>query len=1259
MRKSISITVLGLLAAALALGQSITGGGTIQGTVKDATGAAIPKAKVTITHEATGAVTATETNTNGYFATPPSRIGKYKVKVEFTGMKAWEGELTLETGRTVDIEPVLTVGQVNETIQVSETIPLVTTTDPTDGTTLDSRRIQELPINGRDMNTLLSDVTPGVEEVIDVNGGVRTSGMMVYSTNYVQDGAAANNREFGGSMNLSGLESVGEVRVETSTSNAKYSAPASVIVTTKGGGNQVKLAVYETVRNNAFGVARARQDVNYTGVPYKVPKLIRNEFGGSVGGPVSIPKLYNGHSKTFFFFSKEGQELRQGLSRDFYVPTMAMRRGDFSQLYDSQGRYIALYDPMSSAKETLANGRVVTRRVPFVGNVIPQNRQSPLSKYLYGITPEPSDITNPLVAQNLKMVVATNGYPNQSYNPTTVRLDHRFSSNDNIFLKFNGGNRHTNFMGTGGATGAPTTGKEANTTFLLMDAISGALSWTHIFSPSFFVETNGNRTSQSTKTVTGSEQKDWAAALGMPNPNGEIGFPDVQNVSFMNYIEGDNRRQLRSMVDNWEQNATYIRGTHNVQFGWRYHREKQTALMDQGQISGFSNYNTLATALHSDTLGSNTSPQAVNLTGNDAANFFLGVGNYSFALKRGFFYMKEQNWGLYLQDNWKVTSRLTLTYGLRWDLNPAVQDERHLVNTFDLKNHAIVLPEPMDYYYKLGVTTPKIVAQYQALDVKFESAEQAGIDKNFFPSNLYDIGPRAGVAYRAFSGKKTFIIRGGYGLYISPMPMRNMLVQFQSSQPFRTSYTYNPNSSTYSPDGISNWLLRNSPTYFAGQNTACTGGCNPSFIDANNPASIGRGVSVNAMGNLPSMKIHEGNATLERQIKDSMVFRVRWTVRHGWNADQLNNINPQQTNFIWVATTGSNYPTGTFSGVARRPYDQTAYTDILMVQKTGIINTSTFAIEMERRFARGLAFQAFHTITNATRLAGNTFRDGRGMIPEAYLPGTVPTDPSELNRFLNYQRDTGVPKHRTRWNWTYDLPVGKGKLIGRNTPKWLNNLIGGWRLSGTGTIVSTWYSMPTNQWGELGTFEVYGKKYGILDCRATPATARTEAEERCFPGYLYFNGYISERFIESRTASGMRNGVFGLPADYRPAQKPINPWPKGGVSGAAGSSNWDTNNVILPLTGGSVLQVAKDTGLHPWRQQYLLGPFNWTADASLLKFFTLKERLRLRLNVDLFNLLNVQGLNTPAADGIVTLQNSFGGFGIRPRQMQVNARLEW
>ena len=198
-----------------------------------------------------------------------------------------------------------------------------------------------------------------------------------------------------------------------------------------------------------------------------------------------------------------------------------------------------------------------------------------------------------------------------------------------------------------------------------------------------------------------------------------------------------------------------------------------------------------------------------------------------------------------------------------------------------------------------------------------------------------------------------------------------------------------------------------------------------------------------------------------------------------------------------------------------------------------------------------------------------------------------------------------------------------------------------------------------NQWGAFTNFEVYNKKYPILDCRSTPATARSAADERCYQGYLYFNGYISERFINSHNANGMRNGVFGLPADYRAAQSPVNPWPKGGQTTDANATLYDTNNVNLKLKDGSTVQVGVDTGLHPWRQQYRLGPFNWTTGTSLLKDFALRERLRLRTSFDLFNVLNVQGLNTPGADGIVTLQNSYGGFGIRPRQVQVKARLEW
>ena len=165
----------------------------------------------------------------------------------------------------------------------------------------------------------------------------------------------------------------------------------------------------------------------------------------------------------------------------------------------------------------------------------------------------------------------------------------------------------------------------------------------------------------------------------------------------------------------------------------------------------------------------------------------------------------------------------------------------------------------------------------------------------------------------------------------------------------------------------------------------------------------------------------------------------------------------------------------------------------------------------------------------------------------------------------------------------------------------------------------------------------------------------------CTPGYLWFNGYISERNINSTNAAGLRNGVFGLPDNYQPAQKPINPWPDGGPPTDPGAAGYDTNVVYITLLNGTRQRVAYDTGYHPWRNQYRIGPFNWVTDFSLMKFFSITERVRLRVNFDLFNVFNIQGLNAPASDtGIVSLGSSYGATnGFEPRQLQGTRRLEW
>jgi hypothetical protein len=537
--------------------------------------------------------------------------------------------------------------------------------------------------------------------------------------------------------------------------------------------------------------------------------------------------------------------------------------------------------------------------------------------------------------------------------------------------------------------------------------------------------------------------------------------------------------------------------------------------------------------------------------------------------------------------------------------------------------------------------------------MSFKSAEELGKPKQLFPSNLYDIAPRAGFAYNITEGTRAIIIRGGYGLYLSAVPMRTLLAQFSSLAPFRATYTYNPNAAAQSPDGIPNYQIRTLPDVQTGVGSA-------NLIDLNNPTSLGRGQGVVAMdGKQPSMRIHEWNLLIEKQLSLSTVIRISYKGKHGVNADQLFNINPQANDYIYYLTTGRPTPTGEFASVLRRPFDQNAYTDIRILQRSGYINSSTWALEFERRFRNGLGIQAFYTLTNSLRLAGNSFRDDQSSAVSAYLPGTVPTDLRELNRFLFYDRDTGVPKHRIRWNWSYDLPFGKGKFVAGNARGWLQTLIGGWHMRGTGTVVSSWFTMPTGDWGEMGKFEVYKNKHKILDCRATPELSRNPADERCIEGYLWFNGYISERNINSRNPAGLRTGIFGLPENYKPAQKPINPWPKGGLPTDPNNADYDTDVVYLPLQTGGVVRVNYDTGLHPWRNQHRLGPFNWTMDSSMGKYFSFTERTRVRLNVDVFNVFNVQGLVTPTAEGISSLATSYAGFGIRPRQLQLSARFEF
>jgi hypothetical protein len=376
---------------------------------------------------------------------------------------------------------------------------------------------------------------------------------------------------------------------------------------------------------------------------------------------------------------------------------------------------------------------------------------------------------------------------------------------------------------------------------------------------------------------------------------------------------------------------------------------------------------------------------------------------------------------------------------------------------------------------------------------------------------------------------------------------------------------------------------------------------------------------------------------------------VGYVGTHGSNLDQYVSYNNPPNAYVWYSSTGQPLPTGTYANTATRPFDKTTYGNVSAVSRVGWSNANCLQAEVERRYAHGAGFQVFYVMSNALRAGGSGDPAADYFLPNAaqFMPGAVPDDVNARMRLLWYGRDTDIPKHRIRWNWILDLPFGRKQKFGRNAGRLLDTLIGGWQIAGFGRANSRYWALPTSGWGALGKIEVYGTRYPIEDCRSGT----------CIQGYLWYNGYIPANRINSRDAQGRPNGVMGVPPDYKPAYLPVFPTPAdGGSPTDPNRPYYETNTVWVPLKNGTLQRTSVDTGLHPWRNQYMPGPWNWSLDGSLFKRIAITERVAVRFNADFFNVLNMPGMPMPGSDtGIISLRNSVNA----PRQLQLTLRLAW
>jgi hypothetical protein len=1208
-----------------------SGAGSIQGTIQDATSSAIPNCTVHVINESTRVAYDTTSNQVGFYTVPGLFAGNYSITFAAPGMKKFQTSAALQNAQNLVLNPKLAVGDVAEQVTVSGSADQIATYDSgTVSTHLDISRMDQLPMNGRNVLTLAGATVPGLE-----SGGTRANGSMGEALEYTQDGAPMTNRNFGGESNstqaqLPDPDAVQEVKIETLNSTAQFATPATAIITTKSGTNDIHGSAFETARNNAVGLAKARQNPPN----FAAPHLVRNEFGASVGGPIFIPKAYDGKNKSFFFFAYERFSLRQASNQFEYAPTAAMRNGNFSGLVNGAGILQVLYDP-NTTQPASAN----YQRTPFANNQIPITRESPLAKALYAATPLPNTADDPLVSPNLNDL----NHTVQTVPNTSFRLDHTFDEKNRVYGRFTYINQFqqslrnypSNTPATidGGGLPAGATGYQQ----IPINTISGALGYTHIFSATFFSETVLSQQWQRLYVQgAGDVNLDYEKILGLPNNFGQSGFPNIGSNLLTPYGGSQYNYGMSQIISTLDENLTKVWGKHQLQFGGRYRHERLGYLPDRAADTiSFSNQ---ATGVYDPATGANYGVKPN--TGYQDADFFLGAASsYSQSKSAPFGHYRDQEMDFYFQDNIRVNSRLTLNAGLRWEGHPGPHTEDGLAVSFDLAHDAMVLSNPLSFYIAKGYTTQAIITNLQNLGVKFETPQQAGTPSGGFYNSYLNFNPRVGFAYTPFSSRWGTVVRGGYGEYIYPVPIRNSLLTAVRELPWMASWSQSYTSSAQAPDGLPNYLLRSPQTIVAGLNST------NAIVDTSSVNTLLPGIAVATLNSrYDPAHVKQANLTIEQPIKDG-VFRITYLFVHSTDLDQYYQYNLNPSTYVWEVTTGTVPPTGTYSGTATRPYDQFTWGTNQLLTKWGFSNNSAVQLNYQRRFKNGYGYQVAYVYSRAFRIGGNSSRDSILYPAAVYAPGTIPSSintgtliqPSEaLNRWENYHVDTAIPKQHLTFNGIAELPVGRGKRWLRNSNRLVDALVGGYQVAFTGQVVSQAFFVSAGNWGASGPIQIYKSDDPVTDCRSGV----------CHPAYLWFNGYIAPTVINAA-----KNGISGLPSNYAPYLAPINNTP--------GTANFGNNNVTVTLKNGSQVQTGYSpgpAGANPFSQTSLMGPYNYNADISLYKVFSLTERVKLRVNIDAFNAFNIQGrVNPNATDGIESLQTSYW----TPRQVQFSARVSF
>jgi hypothetical protein len=991
---------------------------SITGVVTDPSAGVVPGAQVTVTNVATGVSTSTATSATGYYTVLYLVTGEYRISVEAPGFKklAREG-IVLRLGDELKLDLALEVGKAAQSVEVRAAAPLLQTNTASTGQIYDAKLLMDLPLpdgNPLTLERLVAGVTyygpislsrpfdNSSASSISSNGG---SGPNQYTLN------GSPNAVWGGAVAfVPPRDAVSELKIETFPVDAQsgHTANTLVNITTKNGTNKLHGTAYENIKNNNLSANDFFS--NMEGAPK--PILRYNLWGGTAGGPIIIPKLYNGLSRSFFFFSYENiydNFPGPGLNT---VPTLAERAGDFSALLPYG---IQIYDPMTA--QMLPDGLI--QRSPFPNNIIPPDRISPIAQNYQAFYPTPNAPALPMGFNNYY----TPNPGGDHFNSETVRIDHTISAKQNIFFDFSR-NFRLQFSGpwAPGVNGVnPSLWGGPNFPILGTFDHTIALSPTTVLDYRFgYSRYQANWSPSSSYDISQLGFSPYTVGLfGGAHylPNFSIGsYAGLSGAPGDFVTEGIYSANIKLA-------KAPGGGRHQLKFGYDLQVNREDDL-SPGCNEVCVNFDSTYTGGPQ-----NDSPWAP--IGQDYAAFLLGIPSPGGGINRNASYADQTVFNaLYVNDEWKVTRKLVLDLGLRYEYeSPTTERYNRGMRSFDFTAHSPIEAAAQAAYAASPI--PQIPpADFHVLGgVTFLDSSH----RMWYTSPRDDFQPRIGLAYNV---TKDTVLRAAWGLYAQPWLIDG---------PYQDGFSYTTPIIPSLDGGL---------TFVANlYNPLPNGVITPPGASLGLSTDIGSGVGVYPLHRTPR-KTERWELSFQRQLPGQILLEAAYVGSQSYHL--ATDLEYDSLPASYLSTTGvrnqpvidflSQQVSNPFQGLAPNtgldgptsqitqlliPYPQ--FYNVSSEADNGTSNYNAAQFRFERRFSKGYELIANYTLSHA-------------MQKQDKLNITDPT--------FNYRLSNIDHKHEIKAAGIWELPFGNSRKWGRGWKGLTQGVLGGWQAEGTYTIYS-------------------------------------------------------------------------------------------------------------------------------------------------------------------------------------------------------------